>query len=81
MVWQGTVTPPTQVTIGSIPIISTRTFRVSPDSVTHTMRSSVTTTGGSLRTERPLAMRERSLPGSGWKVRVRGMIASYLSVL
>ena len=81
MVWQGTVTPPTSVTIGSIPIISTRTFRVSPDTVTHRMRSSVTTTGGSLRTQRPLAMRERSLSGSGWKVRVMGTIASYLDVL
>jgi len=54
---------------------------VSPDTVTRRMRSSVTTTGGSLRTKRPLAMRERSLSGSGWKVRVMGMIASYLDVL
>jgi hypothetical protein len=48
MVWQGTVNPPTYVTIGSIPIISTKTFRVSPDSVTRTMGSTVTGTGGSL---------------------------------
>jgi len=54
---------------------------VSPDTVTHRMRSSVTATGGSLRTQRPLAMRERSLPGSGWKECVMGMIASYLDTL
>ena len=35
-------------TVSSNLTVSTRTFRVSPDSVTHTMRSSVTTTGGSL---------------------------------
>ena len=34
--------------IGSNPILSARTFRVSPDTVTRRMRSSVTTTGGSL---------------------------------
>ena len=39
------------------------------------------TKGGSLLTKRPLAMRERSLSGSGWKVRVMGTIASYLDVL
>jgi hypothetical protein len=33
------------------------------------MRSGVIAKGGSLLTERPLAMRERSLSGSGWKVR------------
>ena len=32
------------------------------------MRSGVIAKGGSLLTERPLAMRERSLSGSGWKV-------------
>jgi hypothetical protein len=54
---------------------------VSSASVTHTMRSTVTSTGGSLRTKRPLAMRERSLSGSGWKECVMGMIASYLDAL
>jgi hypothetical protein len=45
------------------------------------MRSGVIAKGGSLLTKRPLAMRERSLSGSGWKVRVMGTIASYLDVL
>jgi len=36
--------------------------------VTRRMRSEVTLTGGSLLTERPLAMRERTPSGSGWKV-------------
>ncbi len=38
------------------------------DTVTRRIRSEVTLKGGSLLTERPLAMRERSLSGSGWKV-------------
>ena len=36
--------------------------------MTRTMRRCVIAQGGSLLTERPLAMRERSLSGSGWKV-------------
>jgi hypothetical protein len=36
--------------------------------MTRTMRSGVIAKGGSLLTERPLAMRERTLSGSGWKV-------------
>jgi len=38
------------------------------DTVTRRIRSEVTLKGGSLLTERPLAMRKRSLSGSGWKV-------------
>jgi hypothetical protein len=37
------------------------------DTVTRRIRSEVTLKGGSLPTERPLAMRERNPSGSGWR--------------
>ena len=48
----------------------------SADSMTRTMRSGVIAKGGSLLTERPLAMRKRSLSGSGWKECVMHRIAN-----
>ena len=54
----------TEKIVGLSPTIATkRTFRVSSDTVTRRMRSSLTTTGGSSQTELALATRESSLVG------------------
>jgi hypothetical protein len=50
------------------------------DTVTRRIRSEVTLKGGSLFTERPLAMRERFLSGSGWKERKLRCVVERLSL-
>jgi len=57
-----------QLVVGSIPPSGAKPFRFVSGYCDPQDRSEVTLKGGSLFTERPLAMRERSWSGSGWRV-------------